>query len=344
MEKEMSQIVIKATFILFVLLENICIISSFSIQPVSVSWKTHAAFKPPDCKNSYRLIVQQQQNLLLHRLGRCAASQCSENEVGVTVEGGASELAVDDTISLVYTPPHGLFKETNELMYVGGFNGWDGEEDPFTMPLIPDEAQPGKFKVSLNIPNFAKVMDFIFTDGVRYDTNNGEYYHLRVKHVREVSENGDIILYTQDNEGNLIQEGVIPKIDPQELEKMIDQEMGSVQKNLKQDTLLTPEAEVASQQKIAEASILGEDLGLGNMEVGEARNTFSMFSVNDKMSLEGLSNALNYLGFEVPQKQQEELINSHKPSNSMDTEYISLAEFMHIYADLDLNNVGLEIV
>lgn len=55
----------------------------------------------------------------------------------------------------MYTPPDGLFKDQDCLLYCGGFNGWDGEEDAFTVPMMPTE--DGRFRVSITVPNFAKV-------------------------------------------------------------------------------------------------------------------------------------------------------------------------------------------
>lgn len=30
------------------------------------------------------------------------------------------------------------------------------------------------------------MVDFIFSDGTRFDTNDGDYYHLRIRNVQEV--------------------------------------------------------------------------------------------------------------------------------------------------------------
>lgn len=58
---------------------------------------------------------------------------------------------------------------------------------------------------------------------------------------------------------------MIEQFDAQELERMIDEGIDQIAENIKVDTLSTNEQK-AIQQMRAEASILGEQLGLGNMQ------------------------------------------------------------------------------
>lgn len=61
-----------------------------------------------------------------------------------------------------------------------------------------------------------KVLDFVLTDGVRYDTGpDGGFYHALVTHVREADKGGNIITYRQEPDGQLIRTGVIENVDPQ---------------------------------------------------------------------------------------------------------------------------------
>lgn len=61
-----------------------------------------------------------------------------------------------------------------------------------------------------------QVLDFVVTDGVRYDTGpEGLFYHAMVTHVREADKAGNIITYRQEADGTLIKTGVIEKVDPQ---------------------------------------------------------------------------------------------------------------------------------
>lgn len=73
----------------------------------------------------------------------------------VTFVAENGELAVEETVEIFYMPPVGMFKNPDALLYCGGFNGWDGEEDPMTIPMMPTD--DGRFRVSLSVPNFAKV-------------------------------------------------------------------------------------------------------------------------------------------------------------------------------------------
>lgn len=60
------------------------------------------------------------------------------------------------------------------------------------------------------------MLDFVVTDGVRYDTGpEGLFYHALVTHVREADKAGNIVTYRQEPDGTLIKTGVIEKVDPQ---------------------------------------------------------------------------------------------------------------------------------
>jgi hypothetical protein len=63
-----------------------------------------------------------------------------------------------------------------------------------------------------------QVLDFAITDGVRYDAGaDGSLHHIRITHVREEDDAGNICLYLQRDDGTLQLEGVIEKFDPQVL-------------------------------------------------------------------------------------------------------------------------------
>lgn len=58
------------------------------------------------------------------------------------------------------------------------------------------------------------------TDGVRYDTGpDGAFFHALVTYVREADKAGNIIMYRQEADGQLIKTGVIEKVDPQASKK-----------------------------------------------------------------------------------------------------------------------------
>ena len=61
-----------------------------------------------------------------------------------------------------------------------------------------------------------QALDFVVTDGVRYDTGpEGAFYHAIVTHVREADKAGNIITYRQEADGTLTKTGVIERVDPQ---------------------------------------------------------------------------------------------------------------------------------
>lgn len=74
----------------------------------------------------------------------------------VTFLAENDELAAEETVEIIYSPPAGMFEGADSLLYCGGFNGWDGEEDGVTMPMMP-VGEEGNFRISINVPNFARV-------------------------------------------------------------------------------------------------------------------------------------------------------------------------------------------
>jgi len=68
------------------------------------------------------------------------------------------ELAAEETVEIIYSPPEGMFEGAESLLYCGGFNGWDGEEDGVTMPMMP-VGHEGNFRICINVPNFARVSE-----------------------------------------------------------------------------------------------------------------------------------------------------------------------------------------
>lgn len=84
-----------------------------------------------------------------------AAATTEQAHGSVTFVPENDELAAEETVEIIYSPPDGLFADADSLLYCGGFNGWDGEEEAVTMPMMPMEN--GKFRISINVPNFARV-------------------------------------------------------------------------------------------------------------------------------------------------------------------------------------------
>ncbi|CAN0274521.1 unnamed protein product [Pylaiella littoralis] len=262
-----------------------------------------------------------------------------------------------------------MFEGADSLLYCGGFNGWDGEEDGVTMPMMP-VGDEGNFRISINVPNFARVLDFVVTDGVRYDTGpDGKFYHAMVTHVREADKAGNIITYRQEPDGTLIKTGVIEKVDPQELERMmeeatkaqaaataaaeaaqadpmVDETISEVEQGLRQEITVTIDEQDAVQRMRAEASVLGERLGLGNMQVNEARDAFDVLDNDDGLlAFENVGKVLDQLGFqdELDSSELAELIGKHVLEARPDADTMTLSEFMYLFKELDDMDVGIDM-
>ncbi|KAG5178188.1 hypothetical protein JKP88DRAFT_281291 [Tribonema minus] len=261
-----------------------------------------------------------------------------------SIEYSAQELSVEDTIMVHYTPPREFFREESGLFYCGGYNGWDGEETPVMVPLL--RQRDGRYKASITIPNFAKTLDFTVTDGIRYDMGPDDaFYHIRVTHIREEDDAGNIRLYRQDEDGTLTYEGMIETFDPQELERMIDEGIDKVAENIKVETLSTEEQQ-AVQVMRAEASILGEKLGLGNMQVSEARDAFDFFDdeTTGELQVEHLGLVLDRMGLTLDADEIAGLLERHTYATRPEATTVRLSEYMHMWSELDQADTGIDII
>lgn len=299
---------------------------------------------------------------------------------------GPKELSAGEEIVVVYNPPQapeggrarlageeaGADREGEReepLFFMGGFNGWDGETSPLILPAMPQA--DGSYEVTLAIPVFAKTVDFIFSDGIRFDTNDGDYYHLRIRHVQERDAKGNVKYFVQDEEGQLTPTGEVDeRVDPQELERMIEEEMQR-RKQQEQADVAAQEAAAAgaddggvapeplrvrddmrvkvskeeqrqAQRLRAEASAAGELLGLLKIQCNEVRDAFDRFD-DDRTALlarRDVRPALELLGFDLSDEELQELVSSHAGED----EYVDMLAFMHMFAELDSNGVGIKIL
>jgi hypothetical protein len=142
--------------------------------------------------------------------------------------------AIGDTLSVIYNPagqgedaPLSLLEEDEAaspcLLY--NFNGWDGEETPLRTPMFP--RGDGTMVATVHIPNYAKVLDCIVSDGqLAFDTEGGAYFHLRIAHVQE-EKDGTVYNFLQGDDGSLTLTGVEAANDARELERMIEDELSA---------------------------------------------------------------------------------------------------------------------
>lgn len=225
---------------------------------------------------------------------------------------GPSELSIGDTIRINYIP-----KEFEPLYFLGGF-GWDGNDKPMTLPMIP--SGDGSYRVSVNLPNFAKSLDFCFSDGVRYDSNDGKLYHIMVSMKRGNSYRqiiellviklipnleptvfpclmifllfGDGFQVTNiqmpEDDGTIISyrqeaDGSLSRtgiIKKQDPQELQKMVDASVKKNINKDleVKITVDEQTRVQEMRADAARLAKDLGLSNMLANEARDAFDRFA------------------------------------------------------------------
>ncbi len=79
----------------------------------------------------------------------------------------------------------------------------------------------------MHLPNYARVLDCAVSDGdLAFDTNGGAYFHFYLTHVQIPGADGVTInTFRQGPDGALTPTGVLALNDPQELERMIEEEL-----------------------------------------------------------------------------------------------------------------------
>jgi hypothetical protein len=91
---------------------------------------------------------------------------------------------VGDAVKIFYTPPKDFFREGAQIICAGGYDGWSSENfdiPPLRLPVLRDGES---LYVTITIPNFARALDLFFTDGIKYDLNNGALYHIPVTKIQ----------------------------------------------------------------------------------------------------------------------------------------------------------------
>ncbi len=91
---------------------------------------------------------------------------------------------VGDAVKIFYTPPKDFFRDGAQIICAGGYDGWSSENfdiPPLRLPVLRDGES---LYVSITIPNFARALDLFFTDGIKYDLNDGALYHIPVTKIQ----------------------------------------------------------------------------------------------------------------------------------------------------------------
>ena len=153
-----------------------------------------------------------------------------------TVSNNNAELpdfSAYDVLTVFYTPPHSFFPDEAPLNYCGGFNGFDGSDEPLSIPFTKtsNEELGGQYKCSIVVPNFAWSIQFCVTDGVRYDTGPANsYFTIHITHIQVSGSNGAVKLMNHDpvtQEKTLV--STVENVDPLELEKKLRARQEGVQ-------------------------------------------------------------------------------------------------------------------
>lgn len=175
----------------------------------------------------------------------------------------------------------------------------------------------------------------------------------------QVDKDGNVAFFSQEEDGTLLPTGEMVQRDARELERMIDQELGRraatgpntpamSEEEEQQDAWRREEEErerrKAVQKLRAEAQAVGERLGLGRIMVNEARDVFDRFDDDETATLprEQVGAALDKLGFDMDPKDSAALVGRHAQEG--EEQSISLTTWMHMFAELDSQDVGIDII
>ncbi|GMI33888.1 hypothetical protein TeGR_g11970 [Tetraparma gracilis] len=232
------------------------------------------------------------------------------------------------------------------------------------MPFPPSPP----YTVSLPIPNFATSLKLLATDGIRYLPPAPQSVH--VTYCTADGGGGKTVHLLHDEAtGKKTQIGEEERPDPQELEKALRSRMGAPTPDAEPEPDLTVEVDaglssaVASVQVttvltvrpgsedvirgfLAEADVVGKSLGMGNMEIGEARQAFDTFDVEmegtNLVPFEDLGRALVGAGFPLDVEDLKALIGEFV--ESLDKGGVRMGEFIRMYDYLDKEEEGINMV
>lgn len=280
----------------------------------------------------------------------------------VHTSGHDGIISVEDALTIFYTPPDAYFSPSvsTTLSFVGGFNDYSGDEPPLTLPFMPcwdeEDVAKGEYKCNLTVPNFARDIKFAVTDGVRYDSGpSGEMFSIHVTNVQVEGPNSEVLLMHHDPiTKEMRRVGVIEKIDPLELERELRSRMENqpevdvdVNEEEQPETVLTLRdgAEESIRGFMAEADVVGRQLGMGNMEIGEARQAFDKYDEGEEhlVRFEDIWKVLEEVGLDqVSGEEIGTLIDEFVID--LDKGGVGMGEFISIYNKLDQQDEGVDMI
>lgn len=247
----------------------------------------------------------------------------------ISVDKDEDKIAVGDTLRIEYTPePESPLLESAEaggvLLWTGGFNGWRGTDDEgqtLAFPMTP--LLNGSFRVGVTVPDYAKSLDFAITDhtGYLWDDNNGNYYSILVRHRKRVDKEGKVEEYIAS--------------DGKEYSRDISADVTGSQ-------VLRPGEEQRLQEIRGEAALVGEEQGLGNVLISQARDVFERFDHGRTgyIAVADIGKALSELCFDL-EKEELAALTARFVANP---EQCSMVEWMLMYSELELSDHGIEMV
>lgn len=260
-----------------------------------------------------------------------AQAEATLSETSTVVVDPSEEVAVGDTIKIKYTPPESWTKKNGSsqlLLLAVGFNGWDGEEKPLMFPLNMEG--DGSFRATVTVPNFAKSVEFGFTDGgTRWDVNDGNYYQIPVRYQQRLNKKGELETFVAA-----------------ECEEKDEQPKRDLEAEGEFQQILKPEEEESLHRIRGEAALIGEREGLGNMQISQARNMFDRYDFDRKgyIKLKDLRQVLHDIDFDLEDERYHELVKKFIAENPSDDTPVPMTAYMLLYSQLENDNEGIEMV
>mmetsp|Transcript_4155 Transcript_4155/g.12495 ORF Transcript_4155/g.12495 Transcript_4155/m.12495 type:complete len:278 (+) Transcript_4155:68-901(+) len=260
--------------------------------------------------------------------GRCrrqrAAAACVAGDARRAVD---APVAAGDTVTIVYRPPEGFFK-AQDLHFAGGFNGWNGSEVPMMTPARQEGN--GEYRVVVTVPNFARIIDFAFSDGVRYDTNDGKYFHIPVRYQQRLNKEGEPEMFDADSETQL-------KVELGEFRNSQGETVAAISSD--QERLL--------HESRAKAALVAEKFSLGAIHVSQATAAFDRYDKRSVglISMSSAVEALTELGFEINADDINGMLREFAGADTSHTfEDLTPSDFIVAYGLLESNDEGLEMI
>ncbi len=331
---------------------SICPITSFLVPQLSSP--SHLKFKMVSVPKRPTFVLNSSPVLSPFLTNSLRFPTTSHGSLVIHTSSNHPTVSAGDTLTVYYTPPDSYFSPSEHtLTFVGGFNGYDGSEPAMQVPVSPcfhqDDLQHGAYKLHITVPNFARSIEFVITDGVRYDNGPDGWFRVHVENILVEGEGGEVKRMRHDPISKSLElVEVIPNVDPLELEKELrahQETMYDVEVNEDDlpDTILVKEgSEESIRGFLAEADVVGKSLGMGNMEIGECRNAFDNRDVDGLVPFTELPALLGDLGFFLPPDEVTGLISIYVPDLS--SECVRMSEFVRMYHHLDERDAGIDMV